>query len=123
MGRFTYRTEDGRWGVRGVDFDGIGEVMYGALCKLRDYENTGLSPWEVEDLQDQIKVGTMIGGYKVFGCCNGYCVAENKTAYMPYAVWQIVGDGHSICDGKHFKTKDEAGIYFTQMAWNWRHEE
>lgn len=123
MSRLTYRTDDGRWGVKGVEMSELSGVLYGALCKLRDYENTELSPTAVEYLRDEIRVGTMVGGYKVIGCCNGYCVGENKATFMPYAVWKLDGDGHSVCDGKHFRTRDEAGMYFTQNAWEWGTEE
>lgn len=123
MSRLTYRTADGRWGVSGVELEGLSGTLYGALCKLRDYENTGLSPLDVANLGDLIRVGSMIGGYKVIGCCNGYCVAENKASPMPYAVWQLVGDGYTVCNDQYFRTKDEAGMYFTQKAWGWGTEE
>ena len=35
---------DGTWSVQGVDFKDCKGGMYGALCKLRDYEKTGLNP-------------------------------------------------------------------------------
>ena len=28
------------------------EKLYGALCKLKDYEDTGLSPDEMEEVKD-----------------------------------------------------------------------
>jgi len=35
---------DGTWSVKDVDFKDCKGGMYGALCKLRDYEKTGLEP-------------------------------------------------------------------------------
>ena len=35
---------DGTWSVKGIDFNDCKGNMYGALCKLRDYEKTGLEP-------------------------------------------------------------------------------
>ena len=35
---------DGTWSVKDVDFKDCKGGMYGALCKLRDYEATGLEP-------------------------------------------------------------------------------
>ena len=35
---------DGTWSVNGIDFRDCPENIYGALCKLRDYETTGLEP-------------------------------------------------------------------------------
>lgn len=44
MGRLTYQTPDGSWGVHGVDIKRMPAAVYGALCKLKDYEETGLEP-------------------------------------------------------------------------------
>lgn len=54
--------ENGEWALKGVLWEELcaGEViteelrqkLYGALCKLRDYENTGMSPEEVERVND-----------------------------------------------------------------------
>ena len=44
MARLTYQTPDGNWGVRGIDIKQMPAAVYGALCKLKDYEDTGLEP-------------------------------------------------------------------------------
>lgn len=54
--------ENGEWTLKGVQWEELcaGKViteelrqkLYGVLCKLRDYENTGLSPEEVEQVND-----------------------------------------------------------------------
>lgn len=51
MGRLTY-SEGGRFGVVGMNEANEEEKLYGCICKLKDYENTGLSPDEVERLLD-----------------------------------------------------------------------
>lgn len=40
----TVKKPNGEWYVKGVDFKDCTSEMYGALCKLRDYEATGLEP-------------------------------------------------------------------------------
>lgn len=42
--RLTYQNADGSFGVHGVDMKRISAAAYGALCKLKDYEDTGLEP-------------------------------------------------------------------------------
>lgn len=56
--RLTEVKKNGEWALKGVKWKKlctgkkitlkVREKLYGALCKLRDYENTGLSPEEVE---------------------------------------------------------------------------
>lgn len=65
MGRLTQKDDQGNWSLKGLPWRDTyaGEVIthntsdriYGALCKLRDYENTGLNPDEVEELNDFTK--------------------------------------------------------------------
>lgn len=60
--RLTEVKKNGEWALKGVRWEELcaGKVItedlrqkvYGALCKLRDYENTGLSPEEVEQVND-----------------------------------------------------------------------
>lgn len=54
--------KDGRWSLRGVAWDkiwdnetlkgGAAERLFVALSKLKEYEDTGLNPCEVEQLKD-----------------------------------------------------------------------
>lgn len=65
MIRLTQNDEQGRWCVRGISWDEIQpggvisrevwETAYACFCKLKDYENTGLDPGEVEDMKDEIE--------------------------------------------------------------------
>lgn len=60
--RLTESDNLGNWGVKGLPWKNlyvgqtitreIHDKLYGCLCKLKDYENTGLSPEEVERLQE-----------------------------------------------------------------------
>lgn len=62
MGKLTQRDDQGNWCLKGVKWDqlragstitkDVAEKLYEALCKLRDYENTDLSPEEVERVND-----------------------------------------------------------------------
>lgn len=56
----TKSNPDGKWCVIGVDgkivpWKAIPKELYGALCKLRDYEKTGLSPDTIEITRDENK--------------------------------------------------------------------
>lgn len=62
MSRLIQRDEQGNWCLKDVPWDSIGpgvtitrdvwEKFYGALCKLKDYEETELSPERVFELND-----------------------------------------------------------------------
>ena len=62
MKRLTEKDELGNWCLKGVRWEqlragqvitkGVSERLYGALCKLKDYEDTGCSPDDVERLND-----------------------------------------------------------------------
>lgn len=47
----TYHTKNGEWGIEGVDLSNLEPKVYGALCKLLEYEKTGFTPEEIEDLK------------------------------------------------------------------------
>ncbi|MCC8164485.1 MAG: hypothetical protein LIO86_15300 [Lachnospiraceae bacterium] len=67
MKGLTEKREDGTWRLRGVSWEDIRpgtvlsmethEKLYWALCKLRDYEDTGLSPDEVERMKWKLLEG------------------------------------------------------------------
>ena len=50
MARVTKELENGTWNIEGIDWKEVPRSLYGALCKLRDYEQTGLNPKDVEQL-------------------------------------------------------------------------
>lgn len=53
MSRQTYREPNGRWGVKGISWAEIPDGLYGALCKLRDYEDRCEHPYLIESLMDE----------------------------------------------------------------------
>ncbi len=64
MKRLTQKDDQGNWSLKGVKWqqlyvgvpitEEVHEKLYGALWKLMEYEDTGLSPEEVERLGDNI---------------------------------------------------------------------
>lgn len=63
MGRLTQKDASGRWQVKGIPWEKLqeGEVitketsqlLYGSFCKLKDYEDSGISPEQVTGLKDE----------------------------------------------------------------------
>ncbi len=41
MERLTWKKENGEWGLHGYDIKKVPTELYGALCKLKDYEEIG----------------------------------------------------------------------------------
>lgn len=117
--RFTYKEPSGTWGVHGEEFRNMSQTVYGAMCKLLDYEETGLSPDDVERIQlqlEKVHIGKKIQNYEVFGMFNGYCIAFNWKASDPYAVWRIDNDKCGVHNGRYFGTKAEAVSKFAECA-------
>lgn len=62
MYRLTEKDEQGNWCLKGLPWKclHLGEVitttvhdrLYGALCKLKDYEDTGLSPDQIKEMDE-----------------------------------------------------------------------
>ena len=57
--RLTFKEPDGKWGIVGMNKENEEQKMYDVACKLKDYEETGLSPQEVENLKSDA-VSTII---------------------------------------------------------------
>ncbi|HCF82685.1 MAG TPA: hypothetical protein DER68_01570, partial [Ruminococcaceae bacterium] len=56
----TKTKPDGTWNVIGavgkeIPWKDVPTELYGAICKLRDYEKTGLSPDTIEITRDENK--------------------------------------------------------------------
>lgn len=70
MSRLTDHDKTGNWQLHGVDWKQLregeiitGEVekrLYGALCKLRDYENIDEEPGQLKNLKNAVKTGRRI---------------------------------------------------------------
>lgn len=52
MKRITYHSDNGTWGIEGFDIQRCPRELYGALCKLKDYEDTGMSPDDTRKLDE-----------------------------------------------------------------------
>lgn len=50
MNRITWNESDGSWGIKGVKLEALPPKVYGALYKLMNYEKTGLSPKQIEEM-------------------------------------------------------------------------
>lgn len=50
MGRLTFKQANGTWGLVNGDIKRVPSELYGAICKLKDYEESGLSPEQLEML-------------------------------------------------------------------------
>ncbi|MEG0108765.1 MAG: DUF551 domain-containing protein [Lachnospiraceae bacterium] len=50
MKRLTKLDGNGNWYIEGVGLGECNVKLYDALCKLKNYEDTGLSPEEINDL-------------------------------------------------------------------------
>lgn len=48
----TRQRPDGDWEVTGIPWSEIQGSLYGALCKLRDYEKTGLQPGQIVEMNE-----------------------------------------------------------------------
>lgn len=56
MARLTYKNPNGIWGLNnGYDMHKVPKELYGALWKLKDYEETGLTPEQVEEMDELYK--------------------------------------------------------------------
>lgn len=61
MGRMTEKDASGRWQVKGIPWEKLqagetltketSQILYGCFCKLKDYEDSGLNPEQVTNLQ------------------------------------------------------------------------
>ena len=68
--RLTEKKDSGHWSLKGVSWDDLKpgvvlsektwEKLYGALWKLKDYEDTGVSPDEIERMKTESQTYMMI---------------------------------------------------------------
>ena len=52
MGRLTWKKPDGTWGLANGDIKAVPREYYGHMCKLKDYEETGLEPGRIEEVNE-----------------------------------------------------------------------
>lgn len=54
--RLTWTKPNGEWGLTGIteeELKNVGSRIYAALCKLRDYEDTGITPLQIRELDNE----------------------------------------------------------------------
>lgn len=52
MGRLTFKNDNGTWGLKNYDIKKVPSELYGAICKLKDYEESGFSPKQLMDYEE-----------------------------------------------------------------------
>lgn len=50
--RITFKNHDGSWGLKNFDIKKVPSELYGAMCKLKDYEESGAEPAEVQEMKE-----------------------------------------------------------------------
>lgn len=86
----TEKKPNGEWSVKDVDFKDCKGGMYGALCKLRDYEKTGLNPSDFRSDSYEKKYV-----YKVFcGTETVYCETKESAETMIKLLKKAGYDAH-----------------------------
>ena len=101
MARLTTKKPCGEWSVRGISFEDCTSEMYGALCKLLAYEESGLEP---DDLDKEFEKHTF---YKVFF---GKTCSDMKTLFC-----QSKEEAQTIAD-----TLEQAGFQVNMSVWGWK---
>lgn len=64
MSRLTQKGASGRWQVKGISWEQlqagetiteeVSQTLYGCLCKLKDYEDSGMSPDQLKGWQNEL---------------------------------------------------------------------
>lgn len=106
--RLTTKEPSGKWSLRGVDLQALQPEVYGALCKLLAYEETGLDPDEVDRMKDDaelLHIGSMIEGYEIIGIYDGNCIAHQKYG-TGWAVWHLDSDRCGVWGGAYYTGKE-----------------
>lgn len=93
MNRLTEKRNSGRWGLKGVDWkqiapsakitDEVWRKLYGALYKLKDYEDTGLMPDEIGKLNAETQEEARKMLEKVVELSEEIEKAQEKTRWIP----------------------------------------
>lgn len=93
MNRLTEKRDSGSWGVKGVDWkqiapsakitDEVWRKLYGALYKLKDYEDTGLMPDEIGKLNTEAQEEARKMLEKVAELSEEIEKAQEKTRWIP----------------------------------------
>ena len=123
--RLTQKEPSGRWSLRGVDLQALQPEVYGALCKLLDYEETGLDPDEVGRMKDAaglLHIRSKIDSYDIIGIYDGMCIGRQRYG-SGWAVWHLDADLCGVWGGRYFSgkaAKQEAEQAFCADAFDLR---
>lgn len=96
-GRLTYHEKNGDFGVAGMNETNQDEKLYACICKLKDYEDLGFNPSELEILlrlydemvEQQDKLESTIARYKH---SNQLLEKELKSYRMQSNAWVPVSE-------------------------------
>ena len=105
---------DGTWSCHGIYLKEVNGNLYGALCKLHDYEKSGFEPDDLDKVKENVHIGLAICKYIVVGVWNGYCIAEKSES--DYVVWKIASDGYNVYDDCYFTNRKDAEKKFFELA-------
>lgn len=93
MNRLIEKRDSGSWGLKGVDWkqiapgakitDEVWRKLYGALYKLKDYEDTGLMPDEIDKLNAETQEEARKMLEKVAELSEEIEKAQEKTRWIP----------------------------------------
>lgn len=93
MNRLTEKRDSGSWGLKGVDWkqitpgaeitDEVWRKLYGALYKLKDYEDTGLMPDEIDKLNAETQEEARKMLEKVAKLSEKIEKAQERTRWIP----------------------------------------
>lgn len=93
MNRLTEKRDSGSWGLKGVDWkqiapgakitDEVWRKLYGALYKLKDYEDTGLMPDEIGKLNAETQEEARKMLEKVAKLSEKIEKAQERTRWIP----------------------------------------
>ena len=155
MKRLTQKDEQGNWCLKGVSWEQLheGQVitkplrerLYGALWKLMEYEDTGLTPEEIERLKERhrwvpveerlpelgepvwatVKHSEWINDYEY-----DWVPAEEKiyhpesygvykAEYIGEGIWQFADNYNEwiYCDSVEKEERNLGNVYDTVIAW------
>lgn len=103
MGRLTYKNPDGTWGLNnGYDIKKVPSELYGALCKLKYYEDTGLNPEQIIELAEH--TSTYAGD-------NGWIpVSERLPKKDDYIL--VSFSNYSLPDIGRYEEDEEGGAFY-----------
>lgn len=97
MQRLTEKNDNGFWSLKGVSWEElqeghkitkrVSEKLYGAMAKLRDYENAGIAPENASELAEREKP---LAPQKMLG-------TVRKTAYECKTCGSDVDEAQNYC--------------------------